>query len=104
MGLGRAILIRVSNSQAPAVYTHTLKFDLSSSDQACFGASSPSNYYSLSPDVEGATLYEDQALTLLAMDGYYSNGTLYYIVSDGLGIAGGGVYCSVTTPPPPLPP
>jgi hypothetical protein len=73
-------------------YTYSLGYDLSSSANACSDPS-PSNYYlspSLNPLNVGDTIYTDTSLTTPASDGYYSNGTGWYLVTGGSGLITSG--------------
>jgi hypothetical protein len=78
-------------TQTIGYFTYSLGYDAASSATACsdFG-SSPSNYYAPlaggpGPNI-GETLYSDSALTTPASNGYYSNGTAWYLVSGGAGL------------------
>ena len=68
-------------------YTYSLGYDLSSTVTAC--AASPSNYY-LSPSDNplsvGDTIWSDTSLSTPALNGYYSDGTGWYLVTGGAGV------------------
>lgn len=69
-------------------YTYSLGYDVSSASNACADVS-PSNYYApvsggTGPNV-GEILYSDTILTVVASDGFYSNGTAWYEITGSLG-------------------
>ena len=77
-------------TQTIAYWTYILSDDASSPVTACSNWPIPSSYYysQLSsgpgPNI-GETLYIDSALTLVASDGYYSNGTAWWRITGGSG-------------------
>jgi hypothetical protein len=68
-------------------YTYSFGYDVSSSVTAC--SATPSNYY-LSPTLNpldlGDYIYTDTSLTTPAPNGYYSDGTGWYLVTGGAGV------------------
>ena len=70
-------------------YTYSLGYDGSVALSACTDPS-PINVYApisggIGPNV-GETLYANSGLTVTVPDGYYSNGTAWYLVSGGSGL------------------
>jgi hypothetical protein len=72
-------------------YTYSFGYDASSSTTAC--SATPSNYY-LSPSQNplsiGDTIWTNTALSTPASNGYYSDGTGWYLVAGGAGVIGSG--------------
>jgi hypothetical protein len=70
-------------------YTYSFGYDLSSTVAAC--SATPSNYY-LSPSDNplsiGDTIWTNTALSTPASNGYYSDGTGWYLVTGGAGVIG----------------
>jgi hypothetical protein len=70
-------------------YIYSLGYDVSSTVSAC--SATPSNYY-LSPSDNplsvGDTIWSDTALSTPALNGYYSDGTGWYLVTGGAGVIG----------------
>jgi hypothetical protein len=67
-------------------YVYSFGYDASSTVTAC--SATPSNYYlspSLNPLDIGDYIYTDTSLTTPAPNGYYSDGTGWYLVSGGSG-------------------
>ena len=72
-------------------YIYSLGYDAGSSSTACGAV--PSNYYlspTLNPLNVGDTIYTDTSLTTPASDGYYSNGTGWYLITGGSGLITSG--------------
>ena len=70
----------VSNEYEPCttVYLHNFNYNEYSSSEAC-AIGVPLPYYSLDEDIgEDSVLYNDEALTSIAADGYYSNTVTWY--------------------------
>ena len=70
-------------------YIYSLGYDVSSTATAC--SAIPSNYY-LSPSDNplsiGDTIWSDTSLSTPALNGYYSDGTGWYLVTGGAGVIG----------------
>ena len=77
-------------TQTIGYYTYSLGYDAASSATACSDfAVSPSNYYAPlvggpGPNI-GEILYSNSGLSIPASNGYYSNGTAWYLIDDTQG-------------------
>jgi hypothetical protein len=87
--------VTTTNTPSPTptigYYIYSLGYDAGSSVTACGAV--PSNYYlspSLNPLNVGDTIYTDTSLTTPASDGYYSNGTGWYLITGGSGLITSG--------------
>ena len=87
--------VTTTNTPSPTptigYYVYSLGYDAGSPVTACGAV--PSNYYlspSLNPLNVGDTIYTDTSLTTPASDGYYSNGTGWYLITGGSGLITSG--------------
>ena len=83
---------------APASFS--LGYAVTNGNAACQDfIDAPSTYYATngSTFTAGTVLYNDSALTSLAADDYYSDGTTWYLITSGNGTLTGGTPCALTT-------
>ena len=83
---------------APA--TFILGFATSNPNDACYnGLFDTNTYYSTNGSVlgNGLVLYNDSALTTLVSNGWYSDGSLWYVVNTGNGTLTNQTACALTT-------